>query len=223
MTADPVLNLAPTIMDPQRWNRYAYVRNNPLRFVDPTGADPGDLLEELADYGNGVSRGIVATATLGTAPGSTPQTGDSTLNLLGQAMGSLGVGLVGVSGGGAEALATLPAALTGEGAVVPAAGAVVAVTTAISTTVNLGKVGISMMGGSEGGGKQFKEPKAGQSGKEGAKDIPSWAAGEKPLKGETGDKYARRLLDTKYGEGSYKTGADSEYSKLKKYADRHFQ
>ncbi|MBE0656367.1 MAG: hypothetical protein IH602_01690 [Bryobacteraceae bacterium] len=25
--------------DPQRWNRYAYVRNNPLRYVDPNGED----------------------------------------------------------------------------------------------------------------------------------------------------------------------------------------
>lgn len=28
--------------DPQTWNRYAYVRNNPLTMVDPTGLDDGD-------------------------------------------------------------------------------------------------------------------------------------------------------------------------------------
>ncbi|MCL4852248.1 MAG: hypothetical protein KJZ78_12815 [Bryobacteraceae bacterium] len=27
------------LSDPQRWNHYAYVRNNPLRFVDPNGED----------------------------------------------------------------------------------------------------------------------------------------------------------------------------------------
>jgi hypothetical protein len=27
------------LVDPQRWNRYAYVRNNPLRYVDPDGRD----------------------------------------------------------------------------------------------------------------------------------------------------------------------------------------
>lgn len=31
--------------DPQSWNRYAYARNNPLRFVDPTGLNYEDLTE----------------------------------------------------------------------------------------------------------------------------------------------------------------------------------
>jgi RHS repeat-associated protein len=41
MSTDPLLNLKPTIRDPQRWNRYGYVRNNPLKFVDPDGRDIG--------------------------------------------------------------------------------------------------------------------------------------------------------------------------------------
>jgi RHS repeat-associated protein len=44
MSPDPLLNLTPTIMDPQRWNRYAYVRNNPLRHVDPNGEDIDDVV-----------------------------------------------------------------------------------------------------------------------------------------------------------------------------------
>jgi RHS repeat-associated protein len=38
-TVDPVMNIEPALVDPQRWNRYAYARNNPLVFIDPDGRD----------------------------------------------------------------------------------------------------------------------------------------------------------------------------------------
>jgi RHS repeat-associated protein len=37
-TSDPD-HVGGNIVDPQSWNAYAYARNNPLRFVDPTGTD----------------------------------------------------------------------------------------------------------------------------------------------------------------------------------------
>ncbi len=36
-TIDPVYTWTENLVDPQRWNRYSYVRNNPLRWVDPDG------------------------------------------------------------------------------------------------------------------------------------------------------------------------------------------
>jgi RHS repeat-associated protein len=43
-TIDPVYTWSENLTDPQRWNRYAYVRNNPLRWTDPDGRciDDGD-------------------------------------------------------------------------------------------------------------------------------------------------------------------------------------
>src|SRR5688572_3698532 len=39
-TVDPVLDIEKALVDPQRWNRYAYARSNPFRYVDPDGLDP---------------------------------------------------------------------------------------------------------------------------------------------------------------------------------------
>ena len=37
---DPITVTALRVVDPQQFNRYAYGRNNPLRFIDPDGMDP---------------------------------------------------------------------------------------------------------------------------------------------------------------------------------------
>ncbi len=67
---------------------------------------------------------------------------------------------------------------------------------------------------------QYKKPQERATGKEGATDIPSWAKGEKPLVGESGQEFAKRISDKKYGAGNY---PGSEFNKLKKYGDRHFE
>lgn len=71
--------------------------------------------------------------------------------------------------------------------------------------------------------KEFKEPKSNVSGKDGAKDIPSWGKGKRPYKGESGKQFAERVCTEQYGEGNYTRGPGSEFSKLKKYADRSFK
>ena len=38
-TTDPLTTLRKNRLDPQRWNRYTYVRNNPFRYVDPDGRE----------------------------------------------------------------------------------------------------------------------------------------------------------------------------------------
>jgi hypothetical protein len=68
-----------------------------------------------------------------------------------------------------------------------------------------------------------KKPKKGAKGKIGATDIPSWVAAV-PNAGESGKDFAKRVMDGQYGEGNWSdTGPRSEYSKIKKWANRHFK
>lgn len=56
-----------------------------------------------------------------------------------------------------------------------------------------------------------------------ATDVPKWAKGNKPNPGESGKDFSKRLMDEKYGEGNYNTGPGSEYNKIKKWGDRNFK
>jgi hypothetical protein len=51
LSVDPVLDTQKALKEPQRWNRYSYVMNNPLRFTDPDGRDlqPFDYVEAVWD------------------------------------------------------------------------------------------------------------------------------------------------------------------------------
>ena len=59
-TIDPVYTWKENLADPQRWNRYGYVRNNPLRFVDPDGRCIDGCAIEI---GLGVALYALATQT----------------------------------------------------------------------------------------------------------------------------------------------------------------
>ncbi len=70
--------------------------------------------------------------------------------------------------------------------------------------------------------RPFKEPIPRLSGKEGAKQIPSWARGNRPYVGENGRSFAERLMDKQYGRGNWNR-TDPEYNQLKKFGDRNFR
>ena len=70
---------------------------------------------------------------------------------------------------------------------------------------------------------EYKKPVSGKSAKEAAKDVPSWAKGNKPYKNESGNDFAKRLLDEKYGKGNYPKGPGTEYNQIRKWGDRGFE
>ena len=111
------------IADPQSWNKYAYTRNNPLRYVDPDGEDWRDVLKGFvdaytsdntlgigrdrggnSDFRNGQAVGDVTAAIGGaieTAAGLTGELGSTILDFTG--IGAV----VGVPGNVATAAVTL--------------------------------------------------------------------------------------------------------------------
>lgn len=84
-------------------------------------------------------------------------------------------------------------------------------------------LGDKLFSESEPDAKEHKKPIAGLSGKDGAKDVPSWAKGKRPLQGETGRDFADRILGEKYGNSGYDKGPASEHNKIRKWGDRAFE
>jgi RHS repeat-associated protein len=68
-TVDPAYILEANLANPQRWNKYSYALNNPLRFNDPDGrlvdiiADIGFIAYDLFDIGRSVVRGHGVSGT----------------------------------------------------------------------------------------------------------------------------------------------------------------
>jgi RHS repeat-associated protein len=68
-TTDPAYVLQENLLDPQRWNKYAYARNNPLKYTDPDGrlidtiADVGFIGWDVFDMGRSAYRGEGVSGT----------------------------------------------------------------------------------------------------------------------------------------------------------------
>jgi RHS repeat-associated protein len=163
-TVDPELNIKDALVDPQRWNRYAYVRNNPLRYVDPDGKDIWDLL-------GGMGNAIKSNFTLGVGR----QAGGNTDFRLGQFAGdliSIPVGLAETVSGGGVGLAGLAAEgpSLGTSTVVVAGGVMVMTqggTAAVAGAAGAGAFLAKAVGDLGGGGKSVnqmnQEAKRGQA------------------------------------------------------------
>jgi len=70
--------------------------------------------------------------------------------------------------------------------------------------------------------RPFKEPIPRLSGREGSKDVPSWARGKRPYVTEKGRDFAKRLMDEQYGPGNWRQDSP-EFRKLQKFGDRSFR
>src|SRR5690349_12920497 len=90
--------------------------------------------------------------------------------------------------GGPFGEVTVPGGAAGGSALFGTAGGAVGLATCAKKTS-----GSDSGGSPEDATPQYKKPKPGLSGTEGAKDVPEWARGQRPLVTEDGKKFAQRL------------------------------
>jgi RHS repeat-associated protein len=163
-TVDPEYNWRANLVDPQRWNRYTYGRNNPLRYVDPDGRDIFDYFVGAANaFGSNFYAGV-GRASGGNADFKFGQfVGDVFSMPAGAAWAEVGAGVggLGILAAGPSGGASLIA--TGAGAVVVAQGGTAVVSGSVHAGIylakQLGEAG-GPKAGSEGGpgaGKRFSD------------------------------------------------------------------
>lgn len=75
--------------------------------------------------------------------------------------------------------------------------------------------------------REYKTRIAGATGKEAAKDVPSWVLNEnyRPCRtpNEDGKTFADRAIRTHYNIDNYQKGAATEFNKIQKFGDRGFK
>ena len=119
-TVDPYLDTSAALLNPQRWNRYSYGLNNPLRNVDPDGRDAWDIVTGAANaFGSNFSLGLGRQS--GNSDFAKGQfVGDLVSIPAGYAWGDAGAGIaaVGVVGAPESGGVTLVASAAGVGMMV---------------------------------------------------------------------------------------------------------
>jgi RHS repeat-associated protein len=124
------------ISDPQTLNKYVYVRNSPLRYVDPDGHDFRDWLQAGVEFVGGIGQGVAASSSWGAVGAPSPS--DSLASRFGQAVGTGLAGFAGTEAAGAGTIGGILTSPTGIGAVAGGAVAVAGATTALGAAKNIG-------------------------------------------------------------------------------------
>src|SRR5262249_40804495 len=123
---DPNVDVKKSLSEPQRWNRYSYVMNNPVRFVDPNGKEaiPGELQAFDTTLGPNSVWGSFVKPALHIDDFSSAFSGFSSAPMTEKLM-ALGIGLIGLADIGANFLSPekAPGVLLGENMVRVSAGA----------------------------------------------------------------------------------------------------
>jgi len=224
-------------------NLYAYVGDDPLNAYDPTGLagqDEGQSDNDQICTGSNIKceggGGVTAGSSGVSQQVALDHTYRNALGAAGAAVGAVAGGIAGGTGGGLGGAVVCspggPAALAcgaGGGIAGAAAGAAGGAAAGGTTGALLGEIidrGIALFNETAGRDGGSKQRISGQSGRESARDVPSWARGQAPRPGENGRDFATRLMNQKYGEGNWEQrgrGPTTEFNQLKKFGDRAFK
>jgi RHS repeat-associated protein len=163
-TVDPYVDSRAALFDPQRWNRYAYGLNNPLRNVDSDGRDAWDIVTGAANaFGSNFSLGLGRQSAYNSDFGRGQFLGDLTSIPAGYLWGDAGgtIAALGVVGAPESGGATLVA--TGAGVAIMVQGGTASLAgltnAGLYLSKNVGEAGGPKVGseGGPGAGKRFSE------------------------------------------------------------------